>query len=832
MMSMRTLKLIASAALLLTLSACDGSATLEDAEQTPQSQPNSVTELSTDTDTELSELFPAAATPATAQIYDIASIDASHFQDPNQPENAIDGNLDNDSRWSAQGRSDAWLALDLGTPRVINTLAIEFLNGDERSTCFHIQTSHNGSSWITQRPDVVSNGKKNFSFPETVARYIRYVGLGNSVNDWNSIIEIEARWNPVTGNEDTSSGNTNVCSVEPTKTTQAVAQTYPVFAVDASDYQAPNVPSNVIDGSTDNGSRWSAQGRNNVWLEVDLGSSRLINTLDILFLKHNERNSCFNIQTSTNGRNWTTQRSNVVSNGERSFSIQETNARYVRYVGLGNSSNAWNTIIELDVQWLPLTGNEDISNGNSSACPDEVTSTPPDPTTPVTPPKNSPTEPANYAIFAVDASDYQDPNFPENVADELTEDNSRWSAQGRSGVWLELDLGSAHPINALDLFFLKSDERNTCFSIQTSNNGSNWTTKRSNIVSNGERIFSIPETSARYIRYVGLGNSDNNWNSIIEANVLYVPATGNEDLSDGNATNNNCPDEITGGSNSGSSTPINEENDGTFNPGNPDNNNSPTDNFDLTYWKITYPDASEAYPPAVSRNEFYTDTDTGAMVFECVNRGEQTSSSTKYARSELREMLRGSNTSIGTKELGNNWVTSAASSSNQNKAGGVDGNMKATVAVDRVSTTYSDGNDFMLGRVIVGQIHGSENEPFKIYYRKLPGNSKGSIYFSYEDSKIENYYELFGSRDTDASNPGDGIALGEKWSYEVNVSGRQMKVTVTKEDGTSKSKTITWSSEYDDDWFYFKAGNYNQNNGGDSDDYARVSFFSLDASHN
>jgi len=219
------------------------------------------------------------------------------------------------------------------------------------------------------------------------------------------------------------------------------------------------------------------------------------------------------------------------------------------------------------------------------------------------------------------------------------------------------------------------------------------------------------------------------------------------------------------------------------------------------------------------------------MVFECVNRGERTSNSTKYARSELREMLRGTNDSIGTKSLGNNWVISAANLSMQQDAGAVDGNMKATVAVDAVSTTYSDGNDFMVGRVIVGQIHGSDNEPFKIYYRKLPGNSKGSVYFSYEDSRVEEYYEFFGSRSTDADNPDDGIALGEKWSYEVDVSGRDMTVTVTKEDGTSKSRTITWGSEYDNDWFYFKAGNYNQNNGGEPGDYAQVSIFALDVTH-
>ena len=346
--------------------------------------------------------------------------------------------------------------------------------------------------------------------------------------------------------------------------------------------------------------------------------------------------------------------------------------------------------------------------------------------------------------------------------------------------------------------------------------------------------FDLPDSEARYVRVVGQGNSDSSWNSLIEIDIIGCGTVDNtpnvpaESLSIVNQAivNQEVPTDPTP-----PATPVEESVNTVFYPGNTDSRKSPAENFDLTYWKITYPDASEAYPPAVVANEFYTDEATGAMVFECVNRGERTSNSTKYARSELREMLRGTNDSIGTKSLGNNWVISAANLSMQQDAGAVDGNMKATVAVDAVSTTYSDGNDFMVGRVIVGQIHGSDNEPFKIYYRKLPGNSKGSVYFSYEDSRVEEYYEFFGSRSTDADNPDDGIALGEKWSYEVDVSGRDMTVTVTKEDGTSKSRTITWSSEYDNDWFYFKAGNYNQNNGGEPGDYAQVSIFALDVTH-
>ena len=142
-----------------------------------------------------------------------------------------------------------------------------------------------------------------------------------------------------------------------------------------------------------------------------------------------------------------------------------------------------------------------------------------------------------------------------------------------------------------------------------------------------------------------MGNSETQWNSIIEVDVQQLPLSGSEVTSDGNAAGV-CPAVMTGGSDTVSESPTVEDINNSVNPGNTDATKTPAQNFNLTYWKITYPDASETYPPQVRANEFYTDANTGAMVFECVNRGEQTSSSTKYARSELREMLRGPDKSL------------------------------------------------------------------------------------------------------------------------------------------------------------------------------------------
>jgi len=260
----------------------------------------------------------------------------------------------------------------------------------------------------------------------------------------------------------------------------------------------------------------------------------------------------------------------------------------------------------------------------------------------------------------------------------------------------------------------------------------------------------------------------------------------------------------------------------------------PSGNFDLSNWKITLPDSSERdvawmLDGGEVSNEFYTDPISGGMVFQCPNLGDTTSGSS-FPRSELREMLRGTNTRIKTHGVNkNNWVLSTASNTAQNNAGGVDGEMFATLSVDRVSTT---GSSSKVGRVIVGQIHGKDDEPIRLYYRKLPGNSKGSVYFASERwMGSDRYVELIGSRSSNAADPENGIALGERWSYEIIMSGRDLTVVIYRENGQIVSETVRIDSEYSGDWMYFKAGVYNQNNTGSSSDYVKATFYDLRVSH-
>ena len=266
-----------------------------------------------------------------------------------------------------------------------------------------------------------------------------------------------------------------------------------------------------------------------------------------------------------------------------------------------------------------------------------------------------------------------------------------------------------------------------------------------------------------------------------------------------------------------------------------DPNLPPAGNFDLSYWKLTRPNQQEKDENILSNGyfvegEFYTDSITGAMVFWCPNDGMTGGSS--YPRNELREMMRRGDTSIGTQGINkNNWVFSSSTMDNQEAAAGVDGIMTATVAVDHVSETSDES--FKVGRTIVGQIHASDDEPCRIYYRKLPGNTKGSIYFAHEPTTgAEQWYEMIGSRSDNAPDPADGVALGEKFSYEIKAIGNMLTVTIMREgkDDVVQEVDMT-NSGFADDWMYFKAGNYNQNNAGDPGEYAQVSFFALDVVH-
>ena len=174
----------------------------------------------------------------------------------------------------------------------------------------------------------------------------------------------------------------------------------------------------------------------------------------------------------------------------------------------------------------------------------------------------------------------------------------------------------------------------------------------------------------------------------------------------------------------------------------------------------------------------------------------------------------------------------------------------------RVAASYS---------VVVGQIHsdeGHENEPIKVFYKKFPGHTKGSVFWNYEintegdNSKRWDYSMAVWGNDmsvvgpdstTYPNEPKDGIELGEEFSYEINVYKGIMYVTFTSEGHETKTFTKNllksdfstkedipqqiWSLyasigrdgvereiAYAGEIQYFKQGAYNQTNGKSPED--------------
>lgn len=230
---------------------------------------------------------------------------------------------------------------------------------------------------------------------------------------------------------------------------------------------------------------------------------------------------------------------------------------------------------------------------------------------------------------------------------------------------------------------------------------------------------------------------------------------------------------------------------------------------------------------------FFRTSEDGGLTFATSVSGYKTSTNTSYVRSELREMLRRGNSEHKTQGVNaNNWVFSSAPDSDLAAAGGVDGSLTAELAVNQVTST---GESYQIGRVIIGQIHANDDEPVRLYYRKLPNNENGAIYIAHELlGGDDTYYELIGSRSSNASNPADGIPLNEKFSYQINVTGNFLEVTITKADGSRYVQQVDMSaSGYDEggQYMYFKAGVYNQNNSGDQHDYVQVTFYQITNSH-
>ncbi len=112
-----------------------------------------------------------------------------------------------------------------------------------------------------------------------------------------------------------------------------------------------------------------------------------------------------------------------------------------------------------------------------------------------------------------------------NTSNQTIDDdlNTRWSCEGLE-KWIQFELSSMDTVYCLNIAWYKGDSRTADFDIQVSEDSVNWTSVLTNQVSSGtsvdfQRVDLPNEMCAKYIRIVGNGNSENEWNSITEVEI-------------------------------------------------------------------------------------------------------------------------------------------------------------------------------------------------------------------------------------------------------------------------------------------------------------------------
>jgi hypothetical protein len=129
------------------------------------------------------ELSPALTHP-------VISVTGDASDPGTTPEATVDGDLD--TRWANEdhGGSITW---DLGSAQSVGGIGLAWFQGSERVSFFEVRTSVDGVIWVTVDAGI-SRGRgeqmeyRTWDTAET-ARYVRYVGFGNSDSTWNSITE-------------------------------------------------------------------------------------------------------------------------------------------------------------------------------------------------------------------------------------------------------------------------------------------------------------------------------------------------------------------------------------------------------------------------------------------------------------------------------------------------------------------------------------------------------------------------------------------------------------------------------------------------------------------
>ncbi|HMB00359.1 MAG TPA: discoidin domain-containing protein, partial [Spirochaetota bacterium] len=135
----------------------------------------------------------------------------------------------------------------------------------------------------------------------------------------------------------------------------------------------------------------------------------------------------------------------------------------------------------------------------------------------------------------VSASTNQTTNIPEHTLDGLL--NTRWSAEG-IGEWIEYDLCQQTTLGSVKISWYNGDLRRSSCEIAVSDNGVSWNiiySLQSSGTTTALENYDFTDTNASFLRLVGYGNTENNWNSINEVEIWTADDHGTSSSSGSSA---------------------------------------------------------------------------------------------------------------------------------------------------------------------------------------------------------------------------------------------------------------------------------------------------------
>ena len=248
----------------------------------------------------------------------------------------------------------------------------------------------------------------------------------------------------------------------------------------------------AVDGNT--GTRWSSQFSDPQWLQVDLGQASTISQVVVQWETASAK--AFQIQTSTDGTNWTSIYSTTTGPGGTQTLNISGSGRYVRMYGTARNTAYGYSIWEFQVYGSAGTGTGGGNCVNNAAL-------------------NHPATASSAENAGTAAADAVDGNT-----------GTRWSSLFTDPQWLQVDLGSTQQICGIQLQWEAASGK--AYQIQTSNDGTNWTSVYSTTTGPGGTENLTVSGSGRYVRMYGTARNTAYGYSLWEFQVLTATVVGGD----------------------------------------------------------------------------------------------------------------------------------------------------------------------------------------------------------------------------------------------------------------------------------------------------------------